>query len=205
MGDKIELDLEDLGPDRDRRRAESPGGDIERRLPAMVEPGGQRQPDLADDLGPELQGRERLAPGRIGEIGPDWVSAVHGVHPVPFAGGATSRIAAERSKPGPARSRRDFDLATTSIYLRHSKSRLSLLNHHADCCSTQIEESRDVTQNDLCRRPGWGAFMPGAAGDCPEFSAGSWGRLADLERDQTPADPGRGGRGILAEPSGRDR
>ena len=35
--------------------------------------------------------------------------------------------------------------------------------------------------------------------------AGPWGRLADSERDQTPADPGRGWRGILAGPGGGDR
>ena len=42
-------------------------------------------------------------------------------------------------------------------------------------------------------------------GIAQEFSAHPWGRLADSERRQTPADPGRGGRGILARPSGGDR
>ena len=35
--------------------------------------------------------------------------------------------------------------------------------------------------------------------------AGPCGRLADLERGQTPADPRGGRRGILAGPSGGDR
>ena len=98
MADEIELDLEYLRPDRDRRRAKSPGGHIERRLPAVIEPGGEREPDLADDLGPEMQGRERLAPRRIGEIGPDCVSAVHGVHSGPCGAASAIRLVAAASK-----------------------------------------------------------------------------------------------------------
>src|ERR1700677_1171853 len=40
MSDEIELDVKYLIPGGDRRRAESPGRDIERRLPAMIKPGG---------------------------------------------------------------------------------------------------------------------------------------------------------------------
>ena len=36
-------------------------------------------------------------------------------------------------------------------------------------------------------------------------SAGPWRRLANSGRGQTPADPERGGRGILAQSAGRDR
>src|SRR5271154_6770996 len=70
-----------------------------------------------------------------------------------------------------------------------------------NCCSTRIEESPDVQKAyRLCA--GWDAFVPGAAGDCPEFPAGPWRGLADSERDQAPADPGRGGKRILAQPAG---
>src|SRR5271156_3449892 len=40
MEDEVELDLEDFGADRNGRGAEPARGDIERHLPAMVEPGG---------------------------------------------------------------------------------------------------------------------------------------------------------------------
>src|SRR6185437_12004663 len=63
MVDEVEVDLEDLAADRDRRGAEPARRDVERDLPAMVDPRRQLQPDLADDLRPELQGRGRLAPG----------------------------------------------------------------------------------------------------------------------------------------------
>src|SRR4029077_10435785 len=50
VADKVELDLQDLVADRNRRRAETACGDVERDLPAMIEPGCQHESDLADDL-----------------------------------------------------------------------------------------------------------------------------------------------------------
>ena len=100
MADEIELDLECLRSDRDRRCAKSPGRHIERRLPAVIEPGGEREPDLADDLGPEMQGRKRLPPCSIGEIGPDCVSAVHGVHSGPSAAERLVAAASKKTRAG---------------------------------------------------------------------------------------------------------
>ena len=77
VSDEIELDLEDFAADRDRRGAEPACGDIERDLPTVIESGGQLQPDLADDLSPELQCCGCLTPAIIGQIGPNGDGAVH--------------------------------------------------------------------------------------------------------------------------------
>src|SRR3546814_8235145 len=56
-------------PDRrERRCAEPSGGDVERHVPAVIQPGRQRQPDLADDLCPELQGEGCVPPFSLGQI-----------------------------------------------------------------------------------------------------------------------------------------
>ena len=47
----------------------------------MVEPGRQRQADLADDLGPKLQCCGRLTPAGIGQIGPNGDGVIHSGHP----------------------------------------------------------------------------------------------------------------------------
>jgi len=49
---EVELDVEGQGAVRDQSGGEAAGGDIEGRVPRMVQPRGQRQPHLADDLGP---------------------------------------------------------------------------------------------------------------------------------------------------------
>src|SRR3954452_17134651 len=79
VADEVELELEDLAADRNRRGSEPARRDVERNLPAVVGPRRQRQPDLADDLRPELQGRGRLAPRRIRQSGPEG-GAIHGAH-----------------------------------------------------------------------------------------------------------------------------
>src|SRR3546814_1073622 len=70
MGDKVELDFQQLSVGGDRRCAEPSGGDVERHVPAVIQPGRQRQPDLADDLCPELQGEGCVPPFSIGQIWP---------------------------------------------------------------------------------------------------------------------------------------
>src|ERR1700677_309944 len=42
-------------------------------MPAVVEPGGQPEPNLADDLGPKVQGLARRLPGRVGKRRPQRV------------------------------------------------------------------------------------------------------------------------------------
>src|SRR5260221_1109717 len=80
--EEIKLELKSFFADRDRRCAEPAGGNVKRDLPAMVQPGGQRQPDLADDLRPELQCLRGIAPARIRQIGQNGDPVVHGVPPV---------------------------------------------------------------------------------------------------------------------------
>src|SRR6478735_11310553 len=48
--DKIEVDLERSRTLRHRRRRQSAGGDVERYMPGMIEPGRLRQPDFSGDL-----------------------------------------------------------------------------------------------------------------------------------------------------------
>src|SRR5262245_21577788 len=43
----------------------------------MIEPGSLREPDLADDLGPEMQGRVRVFPRRVGQFRPGGFRAIH--------------------------------------------------------------------------------------------------------------------------------
>src|SRR5262245_59676013 len=77
---EIERHLEYAHVMRYRARGQSARVDIERDVPAVIEPWRRREPDLADDLRPEMQGRAGLfpfgiwqcRPGRI----PDWL--VHG-------------------------------------------------------------------------------------------------------------------------------
>ena len=70
MADQVEVDLDEALAGMDRRRAEAAGMDVERHVPAVVEPGRKRQPQLADDLGPEVQRRGAVAPGRVVERRP---------------------------------------------------------------------------------------------------------------------------------------
>ena len=53
--DEVEIDLEGARAVGDRRRGEPARGDVERHVPGMIEPGRAREPDLADDLRPQLQ------------------------------------------------------------------------------------------------------------------------------------------------------
>ena len=40
-------------------------GDVERHVPAVIEPGVSFKPNLAHDLGPKVQGIARRLPGRV--------------------------------------------------------------------------------------------------------------------------------------------
>src|SRR5260370_3480692 len=81
VADKVEVELKYFVADWDRRRAKPACGNVKWDLPAVVDPGGQRQPDLAHDLGPELQGCGCVTPDRIRQIGPN-SGVVHGSPPV---------------------------------------------------------------------------------------------------------------------------
>ena len=73
MVDEVEPDLEVLTLVRDHGGRQAARGHVERHMPAVVEPGGQLKPNLADDLDPKVQGLARRLPGRIGKRGPDCI------------------------------------------------------------------------------------------------------------------------------------
>jgi hypothetical protein len=60
--DEVEIDGKRALAQADRRRGEAARRQVERRAPAMIDPGGQLQPDLADDLQPHVQCRVGLLP-----------------------------------------------------------------------------------------------------------------------------------------------
>jgi len=67
---EIENDLECPWPIRNRRRAKSARGDIERHVPPMVHLRRERHSHLARDLGPSMQRLAGLAPRGQREIRP---------------------------------------------------------------------------------------------------------------------------------------
>src|SRR5687767_9360884 len=67
---EIKIDLEDSIIIRNRRRCETGGRDVERHVPAMIDPWTLRETNLADDLRPQLQCRESLAPCLEGKARP---------------------------------------------------------------------------------------------------------------------------------------
>ena len=69
MIDEIEIDLERSRTIRHRRRRQSARRDVERHMPGMIEPGRSGQPNLADDLGPELQRRTGSRHAAVGNSG----------------------------------------------------------------------------------------------------------------------------------------
>src|SRR6185312_5760632 len=80
--DEIELHLEDLAPERNRRGTEPTGRHVERDLPAVVEPGSEREPHLAHDLRPQVQRRSGITPDGIGKRRPGDDEVTHAEPPV---------------------------------------------------------------------------------------------------------------------------
>ena len=74
MGDEVEMDFQNFVAGGNGRGAQSSRGDIERHLPAVIEPGRERQPDLTDDLRPELQRGRRVPPRGIRQFRPGSVT-----------------------------------------------------------------------------------------------------------------------------------
>ena len=70
MIDEVEIDLEGPRPIGDRRGGQPACGDVQRDMPGMIEPGRARQPDLADDLGPQMQRLAGFPPGRSRQFRP---------------------------------------------------------------------------------------------------------------------------------------
>ena len=74
---EIELDFENLLAKGHRSCPQTPRSHVKRNLPAMIDPGRQRQSDFADDLSPEMQRRGRCVPRRIRQIRPAIEVALH--------------------------------------------------------------------------------------------------------------------------------
>src|SRR5262249_57793863 len=70
MIDEIEINLKAAAVPRDRRGRQPACRHVESDLPRMIEPGRQLQPDLADDLGPEVHRVACVFPRRIRQLGP---------------------------------------------------------------------------------------------------------------------------------------
>ena len=81
VAEEVKVDLENFAAGRDRRRPKPACGNVQRHLPAMVEPGCQAQPDLAHDLSPQLQRCGGLAPAGVGQIGPNCDRVVYNISP----------------------------------------------------------------------------------------------------------------------------
>ena len=76
--EKVEFDLEGARAIWNRRGRQSARGDVQRDVPGMVQPGFAREPDLADDLGPQLQRFASLTPRRGRQFRPgDLRGAAH--------------------------------------------------------------------------------------------------------------------------------
>ena len=82
--DEIEIDLEGQAAIRHRRGGQPAAGHIERHMPPMVDRGRQREADLADDLGPQMQGGAGVLPLRIGQGGPTTILGLHDSPPLPL-------------------------------------------------------------------------------------------------------------------------
>ncbi len=68
--DEVEIDLELASAGRHRSGGQPARGHIERDVPGMVQPWRQREADLADHLGPQMQRRAGVAPIRGRQRGP---------------------------------------------------------------------------------------------------------------------------------------
>jgi hypothetical protein len=69
--DEIEIDLENAGAIEHGRRGEAANGGIKRNVPAVVDLRRECEPDLTDDLHPELQRGAGVAPRALRQSGPD--------------------------------------------------------------------------------------------------------------------------------------
>ena len=67
---EVKIDLERLIAVRNGRRREPRGRHVQRDMPAMIDPGTLRQPNLAGDLHPPVQYRVSLAPSLEGQAWP---------------------------------------------------------------------------------------------------------------------------------------
>ena len=77
--DEIEFDLEAAAAMGHGRGGQTTGREVQRHVPAVVEPGALRQPDLAHDLRPQVQRGIGLGPSLEWQCGP-WLQSLRSVH-----------------------------------------------------------------------------------------------------------------------------
>ncbi|MNC90789.1 hypothetical protein D3C83_69320 [compost metagenome] len=70
MFQKVEFELERAGFVRNDVGGETAWRDVERRLPAVIHPGRERELHLANDLSPELESRTGGTPRRVWNVRP---------------------------------------------------------------------------------------------------------------------------------------
>ena len=68
--DEIEFDFEDSIFIRHRRRRQTTRGNVQRYVPPVIDKRSRLQPNLADNLRPHVQCRERVLPFFEDEFGP---------------------------------------------------------------------------------------------------------------------------------------
>src|SRR3954447_21813781 len=82
MIDEIEINLERPRAVGHRRCRQSARSDIKRHMPGMIEPWRLDEPDLDDDLSPELQRRSGVTPRRGRQFRPRSLRIVAHVRPL---------------------------------------------------------------------------------------------------------------------------
>jgi len=72
--DEIEVNLEGAIAVWNRRGGQAMRRHVEHDMPGVIEPRRLREPDLANDLRPEVQRGVSVLPRRKGQVGPDFVA-----------------------------------------------------------------------------------------------------------------------------------
>ena len=70
MVDEIEVDLKNSFAEGNGRGREPTRSHVKGDVPGVIEPRSLRQPNFADDLGPQLKRRAAIPPDLVGEIRP---------------------------------------------------------------------------------------------------------------------------------------
>ena len=72
--DEVEIDLEDAAAEGERPRGKAARGEVEGGVPELILERGELDIELADDLGPHVQGFPRVGPGIEGQRRPPLVT-----------------------------------------------------------------------------------------------------------------------------------
>jgi hypothetical protein len=103
--DEVEIDLEDAASVGERPSGETAGGEVEGGVPELILERGELDIELADDLGPHVQGFPRVGPGIEGQRRPalvtrerGWGGTVGDGHRSPRDSRAFASTASSRSK-----------------------------------------------------------------------------------------------------------